>query len=702
MIVKNESEVIGRCLESVKDVIDEMIIVDTGSMDNTKDIVRGYTDKVYDFQWIDDFAAARNFAFSLATMDYILWLDADDLLIDGDRAKFRTLKQTLNSSVDSVTMHYNLAFDDSGNVTSSLRRNRLVKTQNHFKWHGAVHEYLEVWGNIFHSDIAVTHKSIEHDSDRNLRIYEARLAKGEQFLARDLYYFANELADHGMHERAIEFYEKFLATNQGWVEDNISACGRLADCCLELGNRQRANQYALKSFEYDTPRAEFCCRVGYMYLEQGDPRRAVVWYKFATQLEKPENLMGTFNHACWTWLPHLQLCVCYWQLGQYQLAYSHNEKARRYIPDNPSVMHNKQLLEPLWGKSVKEVDTNFRPVAGAGKLRITYIMQHTKVCGAVKILLEQANRLVDRGHEVCIVCRNPMPSWTTVKANFVEVPAGQSMTNLIPDSDVIVTTVCNQILDCYLSQKAPVIHYEHGDTYIFEFDKYSRADQNYWHQCWAIPVPILAVSSALAEQLEKVFGRRPAVLHNVFNDNMFFPRRENKSVFERARILFVGPEQWPYKGIRDVHAAIDRVCRSGRLIEPVWVTQIEPSSPFDGSLYVNPSPEQLGEIYRSCDVYVCGSHYESFGLPALEAMASGCAVVSTRNPGVLEYAKHGYNCLLAEIGDVNGMADTIVKLLDDTELRAHLVRGGYETAKKFTWDSMLDRLEMFIYGQKLS
>lgn len=67
MIVKNEEEVIGRCLESVKNLVDEINIVDTGSTDNTKKIVEPFTDRIFDFQWIDNFAAARNFSFQQAT-----------------------------------------------------------------------------------------------------------------------------------------------------------------------------------------------------------------------------------------------------------------------------------------------------------------------------------------------------------------------------------------------------------------------------------------------------------------------------------------------------------------------------------------------------------------------------------------------------------------------------------------------------------
>src|SRR5690606_26056361 len=92
MIVKNEESVIARCLDSVKDLVDEINIVDTGSTDNTKGIVQQYTNRVFDFNWIDNFAAARNFSFQQATKDYILWLDADDVLTIEEHEKFKSLK----------------------------------------------------------------------------------------------------------------------------------------------------------------------------------------------------------------------------------------------------------------------------------------------------------------------------------------------------------------------------------------------------------------------------------------------------------------------------------------------------------------------------------------------------------------------------------------------------------------------------------
>ena len=92
MIVRNEEDVLERCLESVQGLVDEIIIVDTGSKDRTKEIAKKFTDAVYDFVWVDDFAEARNFSFSHAACYYCLWLDAYYIIVPWDRNKFLALK----------------------------------------------------------------------------------------------------------------------------------------------------------------------------------------------------------------------------------------------------------------------------------------------------------------------------------------------------------------------------------------------------------------------------------------------------------------------------------------------------------------------------------------------------------------------------------------------------------------------------------
>ena len=146
MIVKDEAKTLERCLNSVKSFINEIIIVDTGSKDETKIIASRFNAKIYDFKWINDFSAARNFSFSKATSDYIMWLDGDDYINDDDIRKIKLLLENMDDSYDYVSAEYILARNNEGKVTTSLRRNRIVKRKCRFIWIGNVHEYLEVYG----------------------------------------------------------------------------------------------------------------------------------------------------------------------------------------------------------------------------------------------------------------------------------------------------------------------------------------------------------------------------------------------------------------------------------------------------------------------------------------------------------------------------------------------------------------------------
>ena len=132
MIVKNEERVLGRCLESVQEIADEIIIVDTGSEDRTKEIAEKYHARVYEQEWQDDFSRARNYSFSRAEMDYCMWLDADDVLLYEDNKKLEQLKENLDVSVDMVIMRYNMSFDkDDKNAKQNLI-NSVVYTMTQF------------------------------------------------------------------------------------------------------------------------------------------------------------------------------------------------------------------------------------------------------------------------------------------------------------------------------------------------------------------------------------------------------------------------------------------------------------------------------------------------------------------------------------------------------------------------------------------
>ena len=105
------------------------------------------------------------------------------------------------------------------------------------------------------------------------------------------------------------------------------------------------------------------------------------------------------------------------------------------------------------------------------------------------------------------------------------------------------------------------------------------------------------------------------------------------------------------------------------------------------------SEEELRSLYQHALAYVFPSFYEGFGFPPLEAMACGASVVTSKNGGVMDYAKDGFNSLLYEPGDVNMLTDKLQLLFDDRDMRQKLRRNGLNTAKQYTWDIAADLLE---------
>ncbi len=358
MIVKNEEAVLARCLDSIRDAVDEIIIVDTGSTDATKEIAAHYTDKIYDFAWIDDFAAARNYAFSKAGMEFAMWLDADDVFTDKDRGAFLRLKASSWENADLVMMRYNTAFDEQGEPVFSYYRERLVRLSVPHTWKGRVHEVIVCAGRTVYAEgVAVTHRSVKTVySDRNLRIYERQIREGEPLSPRDRFYYGRELYYHRHYERAIRTLNEFLADEQGWVENKIEACKILSYCLRETANLpatpdDRDNHPAdalaalTRSFLYDLPRAEICCEIGALLMQMQNYRAAVFWFELARSLPQDEKSGGFVSADSHGYLPCIQLCVCYYRLGDNKKAEEYNRMAGTYRPASPAYLFNLKFFQ---------------------------------------------------------------------------------------------------------------------------------------------------------------------------------------------------------------------------------------------------------------------------------------------------------------------------------------------------------------------
>ncbi len=140
MIVKNEEANIERCLKGIADYMDEIIIVDTGSSDRTKEIVQRFTDKIYDFTWINDFSAARNYSISKASNEYILVLDSDEFVQNIDISEIKCLIEQNPNRIGRL-IRINEYTRNGVEYRYKERVNRLF-SRNYYRYEGIIHEQV--------------------------------------------------------------------------------------------------------------------------------------------------------------------------------------------------------------------------------------------------------------------------------------------------------------------------------------------------------------------------------------------------------------------------------------------------------------------------------------------------------------------------------------------------------------------------------
>ena len=281
MIVKNEANVLSRCLESVADLVDEIVIVDTGSTDDTKKIASMYTDNVYDFEWIGDFAAARNFAFSKCSSDYIYSADADEVLSEENRQKFFALKESLDPEIEIVQMYYGNQLSN-GTVYNFDRelRPKLFKRVRNFVWIEKVHETIRELPLVYDSEIEITHLPEKNHAHRDYAIFEDMIANGEVLSERLFNFYAKELFVSGEQEdfRRAEDYFTEIADGEDTSEDMLktSLC-IVVKAAYWRKDYLKMYRYAMKAVAMDAP-SEICFLLGSYYEDMRDYKEAAIWY----------------------------------------------------------------------------------------------------------------------------------------------------------------------------------------------------------------------------------------------------------------------------------------------------------------------------------------------------------------------------------------------------------------------------------------
>ena len=342
MIVKDEEQTLARALKSVQPFADEIIVVDTGSTDSSVEIAKSFTDKVYFFEWCDDFARARNLSFSKASCDLVAWLDADDEITEENAEIFKELKS--RTDFDTAMVKYAIAFDGD-NPTFVYYRERVFRRALNPVWVGEVHEAVTPFGRVIYSPACVYHKKVKtNPTARNLHIYQRKIGRGEQLDARQKFYYGRELYFNGLYTECVAVLSDFLG-GEFWVENGVEACRTLYRALSALGRREEAVSALLRAFTLSVPRAEDCCALANYFEEKNEFPAAIWWYTRAIESDESAESGAFVNTDYQTYIPAIRLCVIYDRLGNYKLAREYNEIAGRAKPNDKSYLHNKKYFE---------------------------------------------------------------------------------------------------------------------------------------------------------------------------------------------------------------------------------------------------------------------------------------------------------------------------------------------------------------------
>jgi len=343
----DEAKKLNNCLASVAQHVDEICITITGENKKVEKVAKSHKAKISHFEWIDDFAAARNYNFSQCTGDWILWLDADDIMWQPEKLKkFIRLAEGVN--VSGLQIYYEYGHADDGTVTDGHWKTQLVKNDGHAHWKGAIHEDLlqkrqVLWSQIPREEMLRVHTAKKDDNiahhERNLRILEKEQARDPEEPRTYIYLGRSYIATE-QFEKALEALSTFVMLS-GWDEERYEA-----KCLMgEVYERLNDSKNALAAYNDALLEDEQCPKAHVLkarvYISQEKYRQALTSLEIAQQIRDPKpgimqlpTLMGRDMYG--------MAAICHLHLGDYDEALRIAKIAQKHDPRGE---HSRELVK---------------------------------------------------------------------------------------------------------------------------------------------------------------------------------------------------------------------------------------------------------------------------------------------------------------------------------------------------------------------
>lgn len=352
MIIKNELKNLPRLFDSIKECFDEIHITDTGSTDGSIEWLEALNGEyfgakvfIHHFDWINDFAAARNYSFSHVKTDYVCWQDGDDCL--KNREAFIQWRDYAMEFADVWFATYNYALDANGEPIIKFIRERVFKVGKDVVWQYPIHEGIVAPMHLSKDMVPNTSWSINHlrdaqdiiaDKSRNITILE-KLKEENKLDARLKFYYGKELYESGKAYDSIAAFDFALADAKLEQHDRALSYQYAAYAAIQCGDNikpemiaeknmfyDKALEYCFDGIKFDPTRAEFHVIVGDTYLKKQDLARAIPFYAAAKACRFTKHANTAFEGAIYSFVdcyglnPSMQLAKILVHMGKIEEA----------------------------------------------------------------------------------------------------------------------------------------------------------------------------------------------------------------------------------------------------------------------------------------------------------------------------------------------------------------------------------------------
>jgi len=435
MIVKDEQKVLEQCIESVKSIVDEYFIVDTGSTDGTKEIIKKYG-KVFEIPFVD-YVTTKNEALKLCTSDYILFMDSDEVVTEG----LQFLKEHADTGTNCVDGFIVEGLFD-GVAAQSYVRARLWKNSGDWKFAGPfVHEVLVSSGNsttMTDHRIKILHTHAHKTQESNNIKFRGYVDLLKRYLeehpkdGRALFYLGRTYKDLGQWLDAIEFYRKYLELNVNFRDEKWQAAYDEAVCWKQLGEYNQVFKACDLAESIDPQRADVHTLRGDIYYGLQEWNEAVKWFEKAASLPVPTDVVLFLNPREHFETPLDRLVLITDKLKDYRKCHFYSKRlADKLSKPDTRIVNNLTWLNKMQYKNIFFALGNTpEPVYGG-------MIDKTGVGGVESTYIELSKELAKRGHNCFLFCNCEKEH---VYEGVYYVPYYKMGENLVLNPEVIITS----------------------------------------------------------------------------------------------------------------------------------------------------------------------------------------------------------------------------------------------------------------------